>query len=183
MPGNPVLERLEREAREAKKALWVEPNPIPPCIGKTVSGTVSPYVSWTTVPATFRSLFAEYFISAGMEGMSREVGLSLHFARAAWLIPHCAHLVALLSQSPLEGCPCWANCARRASTALSWGLREHRTDTGALPTPHGLRAQGINQATRSHLVSPASLRSSVETTVLKADPWLLGLRRLNKRFT
>jgi micrococcal nuclease len=29
-PGNTVLERLENEAREARKGLWVEPNPMPP---------------------------------------------------------------------------------------------------------------------------------------------------------
>ncbi len=29
-PGDTMLERLESEAREAKKGLWVEPNPVPP---------------------------------------------------------------------------------------------------------------------------------------------------------
>jgi micrococcal nuclease len=29
-PGDTALERLETEAREARRGLWVEPNPIPP---------------------------------------------------------------------------------------------------------------------------------------------------------
>lgn len=29
-PGDAVLEKLEKEAREAKKGLWVDPAPIPP---------------------------------------------------------------------------------------------------------------------------------------------------------
>jgi micrococcal nuclease len=29
-PGDGVLEGLEKEAREAKKGLWVEPAPVPP---------------------------------------------------------------------------------------------------------------------------------------------------------
>jgi len=29
-PGNTVLEELEKEAREAKKGLWVDPRPVPP---------------------------------------------------------------------------------------------------------------------------------------------------------
>ena len=29
-PGNITLERLESEARDAKRGLWVEPNPMPP---------------------------------------------------------------------------------------------------------------------------------------------------------
>ena len=29
-PGDTVLEGLEKEAREAKKGLWVDPHPIPP---------------------------------------------------------------------------------------------------------------------------------------------------------
>jgi micrococcal nuclease len=28
--GDAELERLEKEAREAKRVLWVEPNPVPP---------------------------------------------------------------------------------------------------------------------------------------------------------
>jgi Staphylococcal nuclease homologue len=31
-PGDTVLERLETEAREAKKGLWVDPAPIPPWV-------------------------------------------------------------------------------------------------------------------------------------------------------
>ena len=31
-PGNTVLEGLEKEAREAKKGLWVDPAPIPPWV-------------------------------------------------------------------------------------------------------------------------------------------------------
>ena len=30
-PGDTVLEGLEKEAREGRKGLWAEPNPIPPC--------------------------------------------------------------------------------------------------------------------------------------------------------
>ena len=33
-PGDTMLERLESEAREAKKGLWVEPNPVPPWEGR-----------------------------------------------------------------------------------------------------------------------------------------------------
>jgi endonuclease YncB( thermonuclease family) len=29
-PGNRTLEGLERQAREAKKSMWAEPNPVPP---------------------------------------------------------------------------------------------------------------------------------------------------------
>ena len=29
-PGNTALEGLEQDAREAKKGLWADPNPIPP---------------------------------------------------------------------------------------------------------------------------------------------------------
>lgn len=29
-PGNTKLEKLKKEAREAKKGLWVDPQPVPP---------------------------------------------------------------------------------------------------------------------------------------------------------
>jgi endonuclease YncB( thermonuclease family) len=29
-PGHPVLEGLEKEAREERKGLWVDPEPVPP---------------------------------------------------------------------------------------------------------------------------------------------------------
>ena len=29
-PGNKALEQLEREAQEAKRGLWAEPEPVPP---------------------------------------------------------------------------------------------------------------------------------------------------------
>ena len=31
-PGNSELEKLEKDAREAKKGLWVDPAPIPPWV-------------------------------------------------------------------------------------------------------------------------------------------------------
>ena len=37
----------------------------------------------------------------------------------AWLIPYCARLVVFLSNYQVEGCPCWSNCARRASVLPS----------------------------------------------------------------
>ena len=30
-PGDTVLERLEKEAQQAKKGLWTDPKPVPPC--------------------------------------------------------------------------------------------------------------------------------------------------------
>jgi endonuclease YncB( thermonuclease family) len=30
-PGDTVLEEIEKEAREAKKGLWADPQPMPPC--------------------------------------------------------------------------------------------------------------------------------------------------------
>ena len=39
-PGNTELERLEREAREGKKGLWVDPAPNPPAVG--LAKTVGP---------------------------------------------------------------------------------------------------------------------------------------------
>ena len=35
-PGDTELERLEKEAREAKKGLWVDPAPIPPWVYRKI---------------------------------------------------------------------------------------------------------------------------------------------------
>jgi len=37
-PGDAVLERLEAEARESKKGLWVDPKPVPPWVWRKRGG-------------------------------------------------------------------------------------------------------------------------------------------------
>jgi len=53
-PGDTVLEELEREAREAKKELWVDPVPIPPWVYRPhgVVNTlpmITPRISWRSM--------------------------------------------------------------------------------------------------------------------------------------
>jgi hypothetical protein len=41
-PGDTVLERLEKETREAKKGLWVDPAPIPPWVYRKARRGLAP---------------------------------------------------------------------------------------------------------------------------------------------
>ncbi len=45
--------------------------------------------------------------------------MSLHFTRAAWLIPNYAHRFAFFSKYSWEGCPCWSNCGRHRPVATN----------------------------------------------------------------
>jgi len=74
-PGDVVLEGLEKEAREAKKGLWADSHPVPPCICPILPsssssehlGAVSPaekhlLLARHTKSPTLRSVFSGIFI-------------------------------------------------------------------------------------------------------------------------